>query len=153
MEMLSRIWFCDLELDFRSLVFRAMLSSNMKERQTGRIDLTDWSLKTGQDLLSFLYSGRVKPDADLTKLLVVADRYDFQELKEMTSEALKTKIRDENCLDLLMLAHLHHAERLKDAALVHIRLRSKALFKTTGWEEKFNGYSSLLTEIIKAVTK
>jgi hypothetical protein len=35
-------------------------------------------MKTGRDLLFFLYNGRMKPDSDLVGLLSLADKYDIQ---------------------------------------------------------------------------
>jgi hypothetical protein len=64
----------------RSVVLRAMLTANMRERNTGRIELPDMNLKTGRGLIFFLYNGRLEEeeDTDLRELLAVADKYDIQ---------------------------------------------------------------------------
>jgi BTB/POZ domain len=55
----------------RSPVFRAMLTADMRERRTGRIELTDMRRTTGLQLLSYLYNGWVEPDADMIRLIKV----------------------------------------------------------------------------------
>ncbi len=50
----------------------------MLERKTGRIELLDVEVKTGKDLLFFMYSGKMKEGSDLPGLLVLADKYDIQ---------------------------------------------------------------------------
>ena len=145
--------FVTFYLYLRSPVFRAMLSANMKERQIGRIELTDLKLKTGQELLTYLYNGKLERGADQRELLVVADRYDLAELKETCADALKASISDENCLDLLLLGDMHHVPLLKSAALNHVRVHSKRMFQAPNWEEKIHGHASLLMEIINAMAK
>ncbi len=62
----------------RSPVFKSMLKTNMVESRWGRIVLPDVEMKTGRDLLFFLYNGKMKPDSDLVGLLSLADKYDIQ---------------------------------------------------------------------------
>ncbi len=62
----------------RSPVLRTMLSTNMVERNTARIVLSDLTLQTGRDLVSFLYNGQLEPNVDLVDLLVAADKYDIR---------------------------------------------------------------------------
>jgi hypothetical protein len=55
-----------------------MLVNDVLERQTGRIELLDVEVRTGKDLLFFMYSGKLKEGSDLPGLLVLADKYDIQ---------------------------------------------------------------------------
>ena len=59
----------------RSPVFRAMLSADMLERRSGRIQVADMSVAAGKDLLYYLYTGSVE-------LLVLCDMCAATELKE-----------------------------------------------------------------------
>ncbi len=52
--------------------------NDVLERKTGRIELLDVEVKTGKDLLFFMYSGKMKEGSDLPGLLVLADKYDIQ---------------------------------------------------------------------------
>jgi hypothetical protein len=63
---------------FRSAVFKAIMVNDVLERQTGRIELLDVEVKTGKDLLFFMYSGKMKEGSDLPGLLVLADKYGIE---------------------------------------------------------------------------
>ena len=80
-----------------------MLSAKMKERNPGRIELKDCRLQTGQALLFYLYNGWLEPEASVTELLVLADRYDLAELKETCASSLKSSITEQNCLEVSCL--------------------------------------------------
>ena len=130
-----------------------MLSASMKERQNGRVKLTDLKLKTGQELLTYRCNGQLEPGADQRELLVVTDCFDLAELKETCADALKASISNENCLDLLLLGDLHHAPLLKSAALDHVKLHFRNMFQVPSWEAKLNSHASLLPEIILSIAK
>lgn len=130
-----------------------MLSTNMKERLSGRIELLDMKLKTGQDLLSYLYNSKLEPGMDLKELLVVADRYDLAELLDTCAVSLTAELSKKNCLDLLLLGYLQHAPQLKAAAMNYVKVHCKSMFSVPHWEDKFQDHSSLLAEIIKVIAK
>jgi hypothetical protein len=56
-----------------------MLTADMKERSSGVIQLKQVKLKTGQDLLYYLYNRQLREGADAVGLLAVADQYDIQD--------------------------------------------------------------------------
>ena len=55
----------------RSSVFRAMLTADMQERHSSPIELKNLKLKTGQDLLHYMYNGWLKKGSDVVGLLQV----------------------------------------------------------------------------------
>jgi hypothetical protein len=57
----------------------------MRERTSGRIELKNLKLKTGQDLLYYLYNQQLKEESDLVGLLAAAEQYDMPELKALRS--------------------------------------------------------------------
>jgi hypothetical protein len=89
----------------RSVVLRTMLMADMREGNTGRIEMQDVSLKTGRNMLFFLYNGWLEEGADLKGLLPLEDKYNIQELKEICENGLKKS--DANCVELLALADMH----------------------------------------------
>jgi BTB/POZ domain len=106
----------------RSPVFRAMLTAGMKEQASGRIELKNMKLKTGQDLLYYLYNQRMKPDSDLTGLLAAADQYDMPELKAECGEALAAGggVTRDNYVELMHMAELYNVKVLKEAVFDYI---------------------------------
>jgi hypothetical protein len=55
-----------------------MLSADMKECASGVIDLKHIKLKTGKDLIYYLYNRQLREGADVLGLLGLADQYDMQ---------------------------------------------------------------------------
>jgi hypothetical protein len=69
-----------------------MLTSDMSERTSGRIELRNTKLKTGQDLLYYLYNRQLRDGSDMAGLLALADQYDLQELKTWCAQELATTV-------------------------------------------------------------
>ena len=121
----------------RSAVFRALLAADMKERNSGRIELKQIKLATGRELLYYLYNGLLKEEgSDLLGLLALADQYDMAELKHLCAEGLAARLTDDNCLEELnmAMAKLYNTPLLKAAALDYITVNAGRLVqqKTTG---------------------
>ena len=76
-------------LSARSPVFATMFSDRMKEPQKGQIRIDDVSPNTFWHFLQFIYNGTVKPEANLRKLLVLADQYKVETLKNVCLSALE----------------------------------------------------------------
>jgi hypothetical protein len=69
-----------------------MLTADMRERTSGRIELKNTRLNTGHDLLYYIYNRRLRDGSDLVRLLALADQYELQELKAGCVKQLTTTI-------------------------------------------------------------
>ena len=121
----------------RSAVFRALLTADMKEWNSGRIELKHISLATGRDLLYVLYKGRMKEgqeESDLMGLLALADQYDMAGLKSLCAVGLAARVTEDNYLEVMNMAQLHNMPLLKAAAVDYIAANAGRLVqeKTTG---------------------
>ena len=119
----------------RSAVFRALLAADMKERNSGRIELKQIKLATGRELLYYLYNGWLKEEgSDLLGLLALADQYDMAELKTLCAKRLADRLTNDNCLAVLSLAQLHNIPPLKTAAMDYVAAHAGRLAqeKATG---------------------
>jgi BTB/POZ domain len=74
-------------------------------------------LKTGQDLLHYLYNHQMREGANLMGLLGVADQYDMQELKTWCAKLLAMSVTKANRMELLYVAELYAIPILKKAVL------------------------------------
>jgi BTB/POZ domain len=74
-----------------------MLTADMRERTSGRIELRNTKLHTGQDLLFYLYNGQIREESDLVGLLGLADQYDIQELKIWCAKQLAATVTKAKC--------------------------------------------------------
>ncbi|KAG0028181.1 hypothetical protein BGZ81_004962 [Podila clonocystis] len=99
--------------------FKAMFEGGFAESQPGeqQIGIQDTKLKTFKILLWFLYTGQLSEnqepsilysdeledneDASMEDLFLAADRYDVQELRDLTAEPLLSQLNAENAIPFL----------------------------------------------------
>jgi len=109
--------------------FRRALTSGMKESIEKRIVLHDCHLAVFQCFLQFLYSGLYNIDLAqeqpqfLAELLVLADRYEVDELKKVCEEALIFKVDNNCCFALLVLADQFQTGKLRRTCFEYISQR------------------------------
>ncbi|GBM67082.1 Protein roadkill [Araneus ventricosus] len=102
----------------RSSVFKAMMISDMKEKNTECIQVDDLENDTVEQLLLFLYSDSL-PNIQLksaTQLYYAADKYQIGKLKEMCSSFFTQNLSASNAGDLLLLADTHNYSNLRKVA-------------------------------------
>lgn len=100
-----------------SSVFHSMLTNDSLESPTSQMIIEDMAAETVEDILNFIYTGRVENlDKKAMDLFVGADRYNLPALKDACVEAMISGLTVSNALDLLVLADMHHSEKLKAAA-------------------------------------
>ena len=136
----------------QSPVFRRMLESDMKEQRTNVIEISDVDQAVISDMLAYIYTGCVPHlDALVAELLEVANKYELSELFAMCEDKLKADMKVDNVIELLILADMHNASRLKGTCLNYICLNSAAVLNTSQWKElkkNCDRHASLLVEIV-----
>jgi len=136
-------------LTSRSQVFKTMLESNMKERETGSIEIKDMKLEVFEDLLRYIYTGEAPNiDEHAGELFAAADLYQLEHLKELCEVKLCAGIEITNCISLLVLGELHHASTLKASALKFV---SKNMLKinSSEWKQSLIAYPTLFAEVME----
>jgi len=125
----------------KSRVFHAMFSAeNMQEALQSQLRIVDIEPNTLAALLKYLYTGDV--DASQSAgLLVAADKYDLQPLRQACESNLVKGLNGQNVVDLLLLADRHHAKDLKEGALQLLRSSGELL---VGLFQKYQGMASTL---------
>ena len=136
----------------QSPVFRRMLESDMKEQRTNVVEISDVDQAVISDMLAYIYTG-CAPNLDtlVKDLLKVADKYELSELFAMCEDKLKADMKVANVIELLILADMHNASRLKGTCLNYIRQNSAAVLNTSQWKElkkNCDRHASLLVEIM-----
>jgi len=111
----------------KSSVFHAMLSAeNMQEASQSRLSMVDIEPNTLAALLKYLYTGDVDASQS-TGLLIAADKYNLQPLRQACESNLVKGLNGQNVVDLILLADRHHAKDLKEAALKLLRSSAELL--------------------------
>ena len=109
----------------RSPVFRAMLTTKMKETAWNSVTVPDFCSKTMRELLRFIYCGEVDIPDGVTDLIFAAEKYELLELKEICINRLISDRTDENVVETLIIAdQVSDSERLT-AACVKIVMKYK----------------------------
>ena len=134
----------------------------MVEKATGKINIDGIESNTVEDMLKYIYGGKVENLEDkATKLLAAADQYDLKLLKKKCEELLCKSLNISNCLDYLILADMHSTDILKPLV---IRLVWYLLFYSTlqlrfvvensrevvtqeNWKEKLMTFTDVFAEV------
>ena len=116
-----------------------------------------WSLKDDIDaasfkeVLKFLYCGQFPKDMESSpeSYLPIAEKYDVQELKDACVGVLAKKIKEENVIDVLTLAHVFNCPELKNVAIEHLKKWKKSM--TDEALEPLKAHPDLMFECLKVL--
>ena len=73
-------------------------------------------------------------------LLVTADKYDVQPLKEMCAQHLDKNISVDNAVDVLALAHRFSIDSIKSVASNYLKDNFSAVTQTDSWTSLFDNF-------------
>ena len=134
-------------------VFRTMfLNMDMKEAKSGEMEINDISSETMETFLHYLYHEEVEEKVVDTNLLFAADKYNIAGLVEVCNEYLKSNLSVENCLYVLLSAHLMNQKGLFRAASDFVYQNKGKLVRTTAWKEMVETNSKLTTDVLLIVS-
>lgn len=115
-------------LCLRSPVFKAMLKSTLYESITNQIEIKDFSADVVKTFLSYLYTDDCA-STSLEKhgefLLAMSCKYEVSGLQALCEDHLCSTLSITNVLNVLYLADLYNAHRLKHKALQFIGSHAK----------------------------
>jgi speckle-type POZ protein len=89
----------------RSPVLFAMVTSDMKEAQERIAMILDFNAKVLKELLRFIYSGVVENlDEIARKLIYAAEKYQFEDLKQMCIASIVSSMTKESVAESLLIS-------------------------------------------------
>ncbi|GBN17973.1 hypothetical protein AVEN_137342-1 [Araneus ventricosus] len=113
-----------------------MFSSDMKEKNSGHVDITDLEAETVHRMLTYVYTdslGDLQMES-ASALYTAADKYDIPSLKHRCSSFLKYNMYANTACDVLALADMHQDHDLKSAVQDYITEHGKEVFNTPEWK-------------------
>ena len=132
----------------RSPVFRGMLESGMLEELKGRVQVEDAEPVILRQLVRYLYTGRVEPDfRDYKKLMVLANKYQVEDLVDYTSKKILETLAKDNALELGIFGETHNSTILLNAAAQFIQENISPETLPEGWEQQLKGSPQLTLAI------
>ena len=134
-------------LSVRSPVFAAMFKHDMKERNTGIVKIDDVSQDVMEEVLRFVYTGKVlNIDKMADDLLTAADKYQLDRLKAMCEKSLRKNLSIENVSEVLILADFHNADQLKLQTIEFINTHGIDVIETEGFKTMMDTNPGLIAE-------
>jgi len=138
----------------RSPVFRAMLTNEMAERDSRKVEPKNFDYNTIHLMLKYIYKGQLEAVAlekHAEALFRAADYYEIIDLKRKCERILVRKVNIGNMLELLVLADMYKANELREATKGLITANGRELVKQKGWKEKLKQSQHLVFEILEAL--
>ncbi|GBM88661.1 Speckle-type POZ protein [Araneus ventricosus] len=120
----------------RSPVFKAMMTNDMKEKDSDCIRVDDLEDDIMQQLLLFLYSDSIEnlQWKSATQLYYAVYKYQIGKLKEVCSSFLVGNLTPTNVVELLLLADTHSDKNLKKSVDDFILEHDEKIFVSNEWE-------------------
>ncbi|XP_048129436.1 BTB/POZ domain-containing protein At4g08455-like [Rhodamnia argentea] len=135
----------------RSPVFKAMLEHEMEESRSNNIKINEVSYDALRAFVNYLYSAEAFLDERMAyDLLVLAEKYQVQHLKDYCEKFLVSKLNWENSIINYAFAHRHNAKHLLEAALSIILVNKDKLKNHRDYSELVKSDPCLLVEIYEA---
>ncbi|CAL1279324.1 unnamed protein product [Larinioides sclopetarius] len=143
-----KVWLCAI-----SFVFKTMLSSDMREKNSNIIPIDDLENDTVQQLLQFIYTDRLEDLCwdSATKLYYAGDKYQIERLKVICSSFLVNNVSPSSASELLILADKHSDSDLKEAVEDFILRHEEQVFELEEWHKltETNSQLALKTMLLK----
>lgn len=139
-------------LTSRSPVFAAMFEHDMTERNENKVNITDIGADAIQEVLRFIYTGKVKNLETLVdELLFAADKYSLFKLKLQCEKQLFKNMQLSTVFETLKIADRHDLHEVKEKALNFVASNASVLVNTEGFDRFFEG-ASLYKEVFAKLT-
>ena len=134
-----------------SPVLAAMFQHDCKENQKKMVEIKDIRSSVFGQLLHYFYTGDVTlENADLPELMVAADKYAIDSLKEECGQHLSQNLTVENAGEYLVLAHRINCVKLRESSLDFMAKNAKAICsRREEWIEIIKNYPELCFEVMQ----
>lgn len=117
-----------LILALNSSVFKAMFSTDMKEKNKNLVNIKDIRYEVLQELFRFIYYGEVYNFNEIAgELFMAAEKYCIDKLVELCENTMCNQLTKENAVEYLNLALLYNVNKLKKKAMKCIALHVQEL--------------------------
>ena len=144
-------------LSVRSPVFEAMFESDMLEKNSRSAEIKDIKPDVVKEMLHFIYNGATSTenlmDEIMKNLLGAAEQYQLNLLKNKCEEKLCSILEVSNSVELLVLADLHQAPKLRKMAMMLVTSNMDEIVNTDVYKELNAQHPTLTLEITKAVVQ
>jgi len=144
-------------LSGRSSVFEAMFQSDMIENYLEEVVIDNFKPEVVKEMLHFIYTGSTST-GNITgpigkDLLGAADQYQLDILKSMCEEKLCSSLEVSHSVELLVLADLYRASKLRRMALRLVAKNMDTIINTDVYKKLNACHPAISMEITKALVQ
>jgi BTB/POZ domain len=138
-----------------SPMFSTILAGNIQENETA-IYVTDIEPSIFKEILRYIYTGKAEGlecSGVAEALLIAADKYQIKSLKHICETTLCSNLKSNNVINCLILADIHHASQLKEAAVAFIVKEKAVISEQNDWHKLSKNYPELFFRTIQEMFK
>ena len=133
-----------------SPVLSAMFQHNFQENRTRTVIIEDTKPLIFKQLLQYLYTGtatEMEKEEVAIDLLVAADKYGVDSLKEECSIILGRKFKLDNVIPILIIAHLHSIPKLFQLAMDFMAKNCRIVCSLSDYAKLMESYPKLCFKV------
>jgi len=154
----EEVFFCHRNiLSVRSPVFKAMFHSDMIENHSQNVVIKDVKPEVVKEMLHFIYNGATSTEKVMDEiakdLLGAADQYHLELLKNKCEDKLCSSLEVSNSVELLGLADLHRAAKLRRMALKLVNSNLDSIVNTNVYKDFVVQHPVLALQITQALVQ
>ena len=134
----------------RSQVFMSMLDHDMKEKNSGIIDIPDCDAEAMEQFLYYIYTGKIDSldQSNMLKLYYIADKYDMKGLKRKCCAFIKKSLSNVNVFEVIQLALNHSDTDLLEHATEHFIDNTQDIMLTVEWQIFMKDNTTVANELL-----
>ena len=121
-------------------------SEGFKESTSNTTQINDFSGKTVEYFLKFIYGENFAKENFTPELLLIAEKYDVKNLIQNCASALMKSIDSENVFEVLKVAFLTNQERLM-AKVRDFLIKNPSVFISDNWGQIVQAHPSLCSTL------
>lgn len=123
-------------LSLHSEVFARMFESDMVEKKTGQVKITDIEPEIFKLMLRFIYSRQLdcQDTEELLKLITVADKYEVRSLVSLCGYRISNKLTVDNAIEALVIADCVRDNHFKEECITFIINNRKKVTETENFK-------------------
>lgn len=136
----------------RSPVFSAMFEHGMKESRESIVEIPDIEPEIMKELLKFIYYEKVDNlEKHACSILVAATKYQIEKLMNICQKLMYENLSIENAVEMLILADVYNAEKLKSKAISFVVANIKDVRSTPGYDKLGQSHWHIIKEILSTM--
>ncbi|KAJ8676301.1 hypothetical protein QAD02_012088 [Eretmocerus hayati] len=136
-----------------SRVFAACFEHEMREKKDNVVEIDDIEPGVFEELLRFMYTGRVRDlESMAEQLLVAADKYELDSLQDLCGNVMCKSLSVDNAIKYLKFANMHNARDLRQRVIKYIVANASRMVQQPDYESIIHENPAVLFEIIKSLS-